>query len=62
MRETNFCHYHLELMYILIYILQADKDFVERHSESLSKLCFYLLNMLMKLTKNITPKIEKHLK
>ncbi|AIS52918.1 hypothetical protein TKV_c17670 [Thermoanaerobacter kivui] len=46
-------------MHILIDILQTDKDFVERHSESLSKLCFYHLNMLMELTKNITPEIEK---
>ncbi|ADV79240.1 MULTISPECIES: DUF6062 family protein [Thermoanaerobacter] len=115
-RETNFCHYHLELlnnsydklglaialkenvtyklqqitekgkslkkkrkketknkclvcdylserdkyqMHILIDILHADKEFVEKHSEGLSKLCFHHLNMFMEAKKDVTPQIEK---
>lgn len=46
-------------MHILIDILHADKEFVEKHSEGLSKLCFHHLNMFMEAKKDVTPQIEK---
>lgn len=46
-------------LHILLDILNTDENFIEEHRESFSKLCFYHLNMLIDLAKNMTPEIEK---